>query len=433
MSRGLAVAPPSFRDPPSADEEAREHRAAMARVLVGAATLPIALPRFGLTLLTVEPAGSAIELSLGVAEAALATVRIARDRAGAFDVSVRERQPAAARVRPALERIRERMAIAVNAEKWEAASRHAEAIASLPVGVPLSHFRQIIEGIEPPSGLVRTGFRCNQSCDFCWQSRQWPGYGADQVRMWIEDLAAAGVVDLTISGGEPTLERALPDHIRGARDLGMRSIVIETNAVQIGKRPALAAELRDAGLTRAFVSLHTPNAAASDRATKAPGTHAKTVAGVRALLDAKVHVILNAIILKDTLPDLPALPAFIREHFAGSGWFGGVSISAPVLSFDYTLAPSLTADPDDVRQALRATLDAAERHRVRIFGIDGPCGPPLCAFGADRRATDLSPKPAVSFRIHVPECERCRVRSSCYGVQRDDYDRFGARAVAPIS
>jgi hypothetical protein len=447
-----------FRDPPSAEAEARAHRIAMAGALVGARELPQALPKFGIDLVDAEPVGRAIDLVLGARGVAFARVRVeaaGKDKAAtanaeggakekgaphvdgpgdapSFDVAVRETQPFAVRYRAATALIRERLARAVTADKWREARAHAEAIAGLPVGVPLSHFRQLIEGIDPAAGLVRTGFRCNQDCGFCWQSREWPGYDAAQVRTWIEDLYALGARDLTISGGEPTLDKALVDHVRFARELGMRSIVIETNAIQIGKRPALATELRDAGLTRAFVSLHSGDAEASDVATRAPGTHARTVAGIRALLAAKVHVILNVVVLRDTVALLPELPGFVVRTFGRGGWLGGLSVSVPVLPFEYTLTPQILAEPEDVRAALGKTIDAAEQHGLLIFGIDGPCGPPLCAFGADRRVTDLSPKGPVSFRTYVAECEGCQVRGSCHGVQPDEYKRFGARAVAAI-
>lgn len=423
-----------FRDPRAADAEAREHRIEMARALVGAPDLPQPLPRFGLHLIDVEAVGRAVELVLGTEQTPFARARVepAQGREGAFEVSIRETQPVAVRHRAATRLIRERIERAMTAGKWQKARSHADAIAALPVGVPLSHFRQLVEGIEPLAGLVRTGFGCNQDCGFCWQSRDWPGYGAEQVRAWIEDLYALGARDLTISGGEPTLDRSLLSHVRHARDLGMRSIVIETNAIQIGKRPAMAVELREAGLTRAFVSLHSGDAAVSDAATRAPGTHARTVAGVRALLDAKVHVILNAVVTRDTVAELPGLPGFLRRTFGQGGWLGGVSISVPVLPWEYTLTPKVIAEPEDVRASLARTIDAAAEHGVLIFGIDGPCGPPLCAFGADRRVTDLAPKGPVSFRAHVAECERCRVRGSCHGVQPDEYALFGSRAVAPI-
>lgn len=426
----------AFRDPPSPEAEALKHRVGVARALVGAPELPQALPRFGLTLTTVDIVGRAVELVLGDGQTSFARIRIessARGGAGPFEVTLRETQPLAVRHRAATGRIRERLSVAITAEKWREAEAHADAIRALPLGVPLSHFRQLMEGISPPAGLVRTGFRCNQDCGFCWQARDWPGYDATQVRRWIEDLYAQGARNLTISGGEPTLDRALVEHVRAARELGMPAIVIETNAIQIGKRPALATELRDAGLTRAFVSFHSANAEESDLATRAPGTHAKTVAGVRALLDAGVHVILNAVVLRDTVVGLPELPGFVARTFGKNRGLGGISISVPVLPWDYTLTPQILAEPEDLRIALRKTIDAAEANGVLIFGIDGPCGPPLCAFGADRRVTDLSPKEPVSFRTHVAECASCSVRGSCHGVQPDEYTRFGARAVAPIA
>jgi sulfatase maturation enzyme AslB (radical SAM superfamily) len=424
-----------FRDPPSAGAEARKHRIAMARAMVGALDLPQPLPRFGLSLLDVETAGRAIDLVLGTEKIPFALARIepaTKEESAPFEVSIRETQPFAVRYRAATGLIRERLARAMTGEKWREARAHADALGALPIGVPLSHFRQLIEGIEPLAGLVRTGFGCNQDCGFCWQSREWPGYDKAQVRAWIEDLHALGARGLTISGGEPTLDRGLVDHVRRAQELGMSSIVIETNAIQLGKRPALAAELRDAGLTRAFVSLHSADAATSDAATRAPGTHARTVAGIRALLDAKVHVILNAVIVRDTVAQLPDLPGFVRRTFGRSGWLGGISVSVPVLPWEHTLAPQILAEPEDVRASLARTIDAAEAEGVLLFGIDGPCGPPLCAFGADRRVTDLAPKAPISFRTHVAECQGCRVRGSCHGVQPDDYARFGARAVAPL-
>lgn len=435
-----------FRDPPSAEDEARRHRIAIANALAGARSLPQPLPKFGFDLLDAEPVGRAIELVLGARGVAFARVRIEAEKKGgavangapaakddlSFEVTARETQPFAARYRAATRLIRDRLAKAITAERWREAAAHAEAIAALPVGVRLTHFRQLIEGVAQPSGLVRTGFRCNQDCGFCWQSRAWPGYDAAQVRIWIEDLHRLGARHLTISGGEPTLDRALPDHVRFARDLGMRHIEIETNAVQIGKRPALATELKEAGLTRAFVSLHTGDAETSDVATRAPGTHARTVAGIRALLQAQVHVILNAVVLRDTVHQLPDLPAFVRRTFGKGGWFGGMSVSVPVLPFEYALTTKILAEPEDVRASLAKTIDAAEENGILIFGIDGPCGPPLCAFGADRRVTDLSPKGPVSFRTYVSECDGCRVRGSCHGVQPDEYKLFGPRAVAPI-
>ncbi|AKF03231.1 hypothetical protein [Sandaracinus amylolyticus] len=55
----------SFRDPPNADDAAHERRVAIARALVGPPALPQPLPRFGLTLVAVEPSDDGFDLVLG--------------------------------------------------------------------------------------------------------------------------------------------------------------------------------------------------------------------------------------------------------------------------------------------------------------------------------------------------------------------------------
>jgi MoaA/NifB/PqqE/SkfB family radical SAM enzyme len=422
----------SFRDPPDVTMEAQRRKVNIVRALVGATALPLPLPRFGLELLDVEANGTSIDLLVGE-RFPVASVRIsASEGPHAVRVEARETQPSAVRYRRALGVMRERLELGISREKWLLAKTEVQALRKLPTDVPLSHFRQVVEGIAPPAGLVRTGFLCNQDCGFCWQSREWPGYDGVQLRTWIEDLRALGVDDLTISGGEPTLDRELAAHIRHAKSLGISRVVIETNAIQIGKRPALATELQEAGLDRAFVSFHSGNAEVSDAETRAPGTHAKTVAGIHALLAAKVHVILNAVITRATLSELPALPGYVRRTFA-RGWLGGITISIPTHPYERALAASIVPEPEAMRDALARTIDAASQEGILLFGLDGPCGPPLCAYGADTRVTDLSPKSPLSFRGHVTECERCSVRGSCHGVRNEDYARFGTRAVLPIA
>src|SRR4051794_5111909 len=53
--------------------------------------------------------------------------------------------------------------------------------------------------------ILRVGFRCNQDCGFCWQGRDWPGPPRAVLERWIDEMAARGVEQLMISGGEPTV------------------------------------------------------------------------------------------------------------------------------------------------------------------------------------------------------------------------------------
>lgn len=431
--------PVRFRDPPLVDAEASELRLEIAKTLVGAPRLPVALSAHGLRLLTVEVDRRGIDLVVGF-EDPVARLRMlpiqalgsAASRAGPVTVTVVDVGQRLERVAQTLAKMAERVGRSTTAERWTSAWATARKLASLPSSVALPFFREVVAGLDPARapGLVRTGFRCNQDCGMCWQSRNWGSHGPAQVLRWIEDIRAAGLSHLIVSGGEPTLDPALTDYLRHARAIGFRSVVIETNAIQASK-DGLARKLADAGLACAFVSLHSADAATSDLITRAPGTHARTVRGIHAFLEAGVDVVLNAVATRQGLDHLASLPDFIHQEFGGA--IKSLMLSYPTLPFDETLLPSILPEPDRLRTTLKATIERACAVGLPVRGLDGPCGPALCAFGADRRVTDLQPIPhLVPFRQHLPACDGCAVKYACLGVRVVDVQHFGESCVEPL-
>jgi MoaA/NifB/PqqE/SkfB family radical SAM enzyme len=325
-----------------------------------------------------------------------------------------------------------RLVVSTTKERWERASGIAKELARLPLGVPLGFFRQIVAGVEPPEGIVRTGFGCNQDCGMCWQGRDWGRYGPEQVLLWIEDLWAAGARALIVSGGEPMLDPELIRYVERARALGFSGVTLETNAIQASK-PGYASRLAKAGVTQAFVSLHSGDAAVSDAITRAPGTHERTVRGIHGLLDAGIPVALNAVTTAEGIDALGELPDFIHDTFGRHAGLLHLMISYPTMPFDRALVRTIVPDPARLRAALRKAIDRAFVLGIVVRGLDGPCGPPLCAFDADERV--ISGKPIsgpVDFRRKVPACDRCAVQSACFGVRGVDVDLFAETCVRPI-
>jgi uncharacterized radical SAM superfamily Fe-S cluster-containing enzyme len=58
---------------------------------------------------------------------------------------------------------------------------------------------------------------------------------------------------LQLSGGEPTVRQDLADIIKIASEFGFTSIEINTNGIELAKKPKLAKELADAGLTGIYL------------------------------------------------------------------------------------------------------------------------------------------------------------------------------------
>ena len=417
-----------FRDGASFDARGRELRAAIALELARAPEVPLALPHLGVTLSAITVDRRGIELGFGLPDT-VAVIRFERD-GDLPRVAVRERRPDAARIRKTLALLADRLAKGTDAARWSRAWSLAVELRATPEGVELESMRQVVGGVSPPTGIVRTGFDCNQDCGLCWQGRDWGTIGTERLREWIEDLARGGVRRLIISGGEPTLDRALPDHIRFARGLGFEHVVLETNAILLAKE-GRAQELADAGLSAAFVSLHSCDAEISDRITGAPGTHRRTIAGVRALLDAGVRVNLNAVMVTEALPTLPSLPGFIREAFDGR--IGALMLSEPATPANPQARGDARAHPNEIREALVGALESAATHGVSLQGLTGPCGPVLCQLG-ERAPAFAAPKPErVSFRRHVDACGECRLKDGCFGPREDELRSFGEDWLRPFA
>jgi MoaA/NifB/PqqE/SkfB family radical SAM enzyme len=191
--------------------------------------------------------------------------------------------------------------------------------------------------------------------------------------------------------------------------------------------------LHDAGLDCALVSLHSPDAAVSDAETRAPGTHVRTVAGIRNLLYAGVQVILNVLMTPRTLPTLHAWPAFAASHFGGTSLLRQIIFSIPCKPFDTDLATEVVPDPYEVSAVLPGVIEEALRLGLPVNGLEMPCGPPMCAFGADARVATLAPLPGpIDFRTHVPACDPCAARPFCFGPRNEQIELFGDEWVVPI-
>jgi len=103
--------------------------------------------------------------------------------------------------------------------------------------------------------------RCNLRCVYCMPAEGMPWLPKDDLLTY-EEIArfsrialALGVTGIRLTGGEPTVRADLPVLVRMLADLrpGL-DLSVTTNGLKL---PAMAAELRDAGLARVNISLDT--------------------------------------------------------------------------------------------------------------------------------------------------------------------------------
>ena len=185
----------------------------------------------------------------------------------------------------------------------------APAVKMTPFG---SHERKL-----PVLSEIALTYRCQNRCFFCYASspergRSVPEMTTDEVKVVLGKIVdQARVPTVSFTGGEPTLRADLPELVTYARERGLRTNLI-TNGIRCGDE-AYVAQLAEAGLNSAQVSVEAGDAATHDAVVANPGAFERTIQGVRNFKVVGVHVHTNTTINDRNLKALPALIDLLGE------------------------------------------------------------------------------------------------------------------------
>jgi MoaA/NifB/PqqE/SkfB family radical SAM enzyme len=280
-----------------------------------------------------------------------------------------------------------------------------------------SHVFADEDGRQQVEETIRVVFRCNQSCTFCFVSTHLPAPAPQSVEAAIVAAGRRGSARIVLSGGEPTLSPQLAGWVRLARSVSRGRVVLQTNAVRL-EDPALVAELEQAGLNEAFVSLHGATPEVSDAVTEAPGTYRRTVAGIDRLHASRIDVVLNYVICEKNRHELVAHVRAVAARWPRAA----VNISFVGPSTDLVpREPSLVPRYTDVLPVIGEAILEARRLGVSLVGFESMCGLPLCLVpgGVHGLAlTEVPSGPGAGEFLKTDECARCSVETKCYGLRR---------------
>jgi radical SAM protein with 4Fe4S-binding SPASM domain len=151
----------------------------------------------------------------------------------------------------------------------------------------------------PLSAHIDLTMRCNERCIHCYRViERRPELTTAELQALLGDLARAGVLYLTFSGGEVFLRPDLMELIAQARRLHF-DVRLKSNALLI--TPAKAAELRALGVRQVDISIYSADAAIHDWVTRVPGSLARSLEGARVLRDAGITVKLNCPLMRQNV------------------------------------------------------------------------------------------------------------------------------------
>lgn len=305
------------------------------------------------------------------------------------------------------------------------------------------------EGAESVVGAARradikVGFACNNRCVFCAQGHKRLGCAHVPFAELVARLKLARETsdELVLTGGEPTLHPELIALVSEAKAMGYRSIQVQTNGRRLAYGPFLRA-LIDAGVTEVSPALHGPSAPVHESLTRAEGSFAQTVAGIRLAVRHGLPVVTNSVVVRANVRHLVSLVALLGSlgvkhaqlafvHPVGTAWelFDQV---VPRLS--ELAGPVRLAHATAMRLGMRLVTEAVPLcflPGMQELAIESQI-PDTTVIDWDGQPFDYSAWRPVQGKAHGPPCERCRVRDRCEGPWREYADRFGWDEFRPIA
>jgi radical SAM protein with 4Fe4S-binding SPASM domain len=166
----------------------------------------------------------------------------------------------------------------------------------------MKRFQQrVVSRRVPISGMLELTSRCNLRCVHCYlgsQQEQWEKRSQElTTERWmsvIDEIAAAGCLYLSITGGDPMVRRDLPDIYRHARSRGLLVTVL-CDGILVSER--IIALFKDYPPVAVEVSLYGATRETYEAITRVPGSYTKCLKGIRRLVEAGIRVKLKTVLM----------------------------------------------------------------------------------------------------------------------------------------
>jgi radical SAM protein with 4Fe4S-binding SPASM domain len=191
----------------------------------------------------------------------------------------------------------------------------------------------------PLEVLFEITHRCNLPCTHCYL----PSHTDEgelsfaEIEALLDELARAGVLFLTLTGGEVFARRDFLDIVDAAVARGF-VVKVLTNGTMISDEAA--DRLARAGVLEVSISVYGVDAEAHDRVTEQPGSHARTLEGIERLRARGLHVVMKTPVLGANVDSVRGLHALARQQ------------NIPC-RFDLAITAKTNGDPGPLALALR--------------------------------------------------------------------------------
>ncbi len=170
----------------------------------------------------------------------------------------------------------------------------------------LGRARRLVDD-KPVAAHIYVTEKCNLRCAYCTErDNRVPQPSLDDLRRWIDKLAALGVLRIGIQGGEPLLHPQLERVVRHIKDHGLGCSMASNGLLLTAER---AQQLDEAGLDALHISVDRMQPTAE---TVKCVERIRDKAPLLRRMDCDVHI--TSVLYGGSLDELPAVLAFAEDN-----------------------------------------------------------------------------------------------------------------------
>src|ERR1700680_2544209 len=163
----------------------------------------------------------------------------------------------------------------------------------------------------PLSVQLDLTYRCNERCVHCYLDHHDHGeMTTAEIKDLLDQMAAAGVFYLTISGGEILMRRDFFEILEHARERTF-CVKLKTNGVLIREKEA--ARLRKLGVETIQISIYSHRPEVHDAITKMKGSLDRSLDAIRFMVSQGLKVTIANVVMKQTRFDYTAVQKLAAE------------------------------------------------------------------------------------------------------------------------
>lgn len=299
--------------------------------------------------------------------------------------------------------------------------------------------------------FLRVGLACNNRCSMCagtWTEQ--PTLSTNDMLLKLKAGSVYGFDEIVISGGEPTIRNDIPEIASAARELGYKSIVLQTNGRRFTDKK-FTERLLKSGITRFLISLHGATADVHDYQTNIPGSFDQAIAGIRNINDLSgghARIAVHSVILPTNYRSLEkivdllytfGIPMLKMSYVVPVGRASGIFSNQNVPKMTDTLPYIFRVVDQFVAYYGHTPMTSISIGYIPLClmseyqNFSDENGAPPTYFMNDRYVLENADEMMIlqGLKVKREDCSYCKHNSICGGIWREYPEHFGWNEFIP--